>query len=69
MEELSEKKSELKELFSKAKQQSSKYKTILEVGKNHSFMEMYELVAAKEGYKPEGEKKRKKQGRKKKYVS
>jgi hypothetical protein len=56
-------------LFSKAKQQSSKYRTILEVGKNHSFMEMYELVAAKEGYKPEGEKKRKKQGRKKKYVS
>ena len=69
LEELSERKGELKELFSKAKQQSGKYKTILEVGKNHSFMEMYELVAAKEGYNPEGSQRRKKGGRRKKYFS
>lgn len=69
LEELSERKGELKELFSKAKQQSGKYKTILEVGKNHSFIEMYELVAAKEGYNPEGGQRRKKGGRRKKYGS
>jgi hypothetical protein len=69
LEELSERKGELKELFSKAKQQSGKYKTILEVGKNHSFIEMYELVAAKEGYNREGGQRRKKGGRRKKYCS
>ena len=66
---MTEKKHELKELFSKAKQQSHKYRTILDVGKNKSFMELYELVAAKEGYHPETKKKMKKQNRKKKYFS
>ena len=47
IEELTEKKLELKELFSKARQQNHKYRTILEVVKDKSFLEMYELVAAK----------------------